>query len=64
MPIMRQVQMIAGSLVLVGVVAGVLATPWALALSAFVGGGLLFAGASGWCGMAKLLGRMPWNRIA
>jgi hypothetical protein len=50
--------------VLVGVVAGVLATPWALALSAFVGGGLLFAGASGWCGMAKLLGRMPWNRIA
>ena len=24
--------------------------------------GLLFAGASGFCGMARLLGLMPWNR--
>ena len=22
----------------------------------------MFAGISGWCGMARLLGLMPWNR--
>ncbi len=60
--VMRQVQISAGSLVLLGVILGVLATPWAFALSAFVGCGLIFAGATGWCGMAKLLGWMPWNR--
>ncbi len=62
--VMRQVQITAGSLVLIGTVAGAFVTPWALVLSGFVGGGLVFAGASGWCGMAKLLARMPWNRVA
>ncbi len=61
--VMRQVQITAGSLVLLGVILGVLVTPWLLALSAFVGAGLVFAGASGWCGMAMLLARMPWNRV-
>lgn len=60
--IMRQVQITAGSLVLVGVVLGAWVAPAFLGLSAFVGAGLVFAGASGWCGMAKLLGLMPWNR--
>lgn len=62
--IMRQVQIVAGSLVLAGVVGGSLVTPWLYALSGFVGAGLVFAGISGWCGMAKLLARMPWNRVA
>lgn len=60
--IMRQVQIAAGSLVLAGVMLGVWVAPAFLGLSAFVGAGLVFAGASGWCGMAKLLGLMPWNR--
>lgn len=60
--IMRQVQITAGSLVLLGVVLGIWMSPAFLGLSAFVGAGLVFAGASGWCGMAKLLGLMPWNR--
>lgn len=60
--VMRQVQIVAGALVLTGIVLGVLVTPWLLGLSAFVGAGLLFAGLTGWCGMAKLLARMPWNR--
>lgn len=64
LPIMRQVQIVAGSLVLVGVLLGVLVSPWFLILSGFVGAGLVFAGASGWCGMAMLLGRMPWNRAS
>ncbi|MBW7904763.1 MAG: rhodanese family protein [Phycisphaerae bacterium] len=61
--VMRQVQMTAGSLVLLGVVLGVWVWPWFLVLSALVGAGLVFAGASGWCGMAMLLAHMPWNRV-
>lgn len=64
LPIMRQVQLIAGSLVVVGVVLGVAVSPWFLAVSAFVGCGLAFAGATGWCGMALLLAKMPWNAQA
>lgn len=62
--IMRQVQIAAGSLVLLGVVLGFLVNPVFYALSGFVGAGLLFAGVSGFCGMARLLGVMPWNRQA
>lgn len=59
--VMRQVQITAGSLVLIGVLLGVFVTEWFLILSGFVGAGLMFAGLSGWCGMAMLLGKMPWN---
>jgi rhodanese-related sulfurtransferase len=61
LPIMRQVQMIAGLLVVLGVVLGLGVSERFLALSVFVGVGLMFAGATGWCGMAKLLSKMPWN---
>jgi rhodanese-related sulfurtransferase len=60
--LMRQVQIAAGSLVLIGVLLGVLVAPPFYALSGFVGAGLLFAGISGFCGMARLLALMPWNR--
>ncbi|MCW5724156.1 MAG: rhodanese family protein [Maricaulaceae bacterium] len=59
--LMRQVQIVAGSLVLLGAALGALVNPWFFALSAFVGAGLTFAGISGWCGMATLLRHMPWN---
>lgn len=60
--IIRQVQIVAGSLVLLGVVLGVFVAPGFYALSGFVGAGLIFAGTTGFCGMAHLLGLMPWNR--
>lgn len=60
--IMRQVQIAAGLLILAGVALGLLVAPGWFALSAFVGAGLTFAGVSGWCGMARLLAVMPWNR--
>jgi len=62
--IMRQVQITAGSLVLLGVILGFAVSPKFFALSGFIGAGLTFAGISGWCGMAKVLALMPWNRAA
>ena len=59
---MRQVQIVAGSLVLAGALLGWLVSPLFFGLSAFVGAGLTFAGISGFCGMAKLLAFLPWNR--
>ncbi|MBB3879817.1 rhodanese-like domain-containing protein [Sphingomonas pseudosanguinis] len=62
--IMRQVQITAGVLVVSGVVLGTFVAPGFFGLSAVVGAGLMFAGATGWCGMANLLRVMPWNRRA
>ena len=33
-------------------------------LCAFFGAGLTFAGSTGWCGLAILLSKMPWNRVS
>ena len=62
MEIMRQVQIAAGLLVLVGVLLGFTVSAAWFGMAAFVGAGLTFAGLSGFCGMAKLLMLMPWNR--
>ncbi len=62
--IIRQVHITAGSLILTGAVLAKLVHPGFLGLSAFVGAGLLFAGVSGFCGMAHLLRAMPWNKAA
>jgi rhodanese-related sulfurtransferase len=60
----RQVMIAAGSLVLIGVLLGALVNPGFYALPGIIGAGLVFAGVSGFCGMAKLLALMPWNRTA
>ena len=60
----RQVQLIAGSMVLLGVTLGAFVNPWFLVLAAFFGAGLTFAGATGTCGLALVLMRLPWNRTA
>lgn len=62
--IMRQVQIAAGALVVSGVLLGLFVAPGFFGLSAFVGAGLMFAGMTGWCGMANLLRVMPWNQRA
>jgi rhodanese-related sulfurtransferase len=58
----RQVQIAVGTMILLGFVLAWLASPWFLALPAFAGAGLVFAGLTGFCGMARLLAAMPWNR--
>lgn len=62
--VLRQAQLAAGGMALLGFVLGTLVSPWWHALSGFVGLGLIQAGLSGSCGMALLLARMPWNRSA
>jgi rhodanese-related sulfurtransferase len=58
----RQIRIIAGSLVVLGVALGAAVSPWFTALSAFVGAGLVFAGVTDICPMAMGLARMPWNQ--
>ncbi|EKP27961.1 rhodanese [Klebsiella michiganensis] len=62
LPLMRQVQIVAGVLILLGVALGYAFNSGFFLLSAFVGAGLTFAGITGFCGMARLLALMPWNR--
>ncbi len=58
----RQVRFAAGSLVVLGVILSLLLHPYFIALSAFVGAGLVFAAVTDTCGMAMMLARMPWNK--
>ncbi len=62
--LMRQVQMTAGGMILLGTALGLMVHPAFWALTAFVGGGLFLAGATGSCAMARVLAVMPWNRRA
>ncbi len=57
----RQIQISAGSLVLLGILGSYVWHPmyW---LAGFVGAGLIFAGVTGFCGLGVLLSHMPWNR--
>ena len=58
----RQVQLVAGGMVLLGSVLTALVSPWCLLVPAFFGAGLAFAGATGTCGLAVVLMKLPWNR--
>ncbi len=63
LPLDRQVRLVVGSLILASAVAGfVFKTPYWFAAPAFFGAGLVFSGLTGFCGLARILARMPWNR--
>lgn len=64
LPMMRQVQITAGAMIVAFSILAALMSPWFLLGTTFVGGGLCFAGLTGSCGLAVVLGRMPWNRRA
>jgi hypothetical protein len=59
----RQVRIAAGLLVVTGAGLGFFVDQRWIALSAFVGGGLVFAGVTDTCGMGMILARMPWNQV-
>jgi rhodanese-related sulfurtransferase len=58
----RQVRIAAGALAAAGGLLAVKAHPRFGLLSALVGGGLLFAGVTDTCGMARLLAKLPHNQ--
>jgi len=58
----RQVRFGAGLLVLIAVALGLFVHRGWFGLAAFVGCGLVFAGATNFCAMACLLALLPWNR--
>lgn len=60
--IMRQVMITVGALGLVFTVLAAVASPWWLLGTGALGAGLLFAGVTGMCALAAVLGKMPWNR--
>ncbi len=60
----RQVRIAAGSLVLIGSALAWFVHPGFLAIPAFVGAGLVFAGVTDFCGMGLLLAKAPWNQRA
>jgi rhodanese-related sulfurtransferase len=62
LPVLRQVQLAAGAMVLTSVVLSFKFDPRLAWLAAFVGGGLFLAGLTGFCPLAELLAKMPWNR--
>ena len=61
MPIMRQVQIVVGSLSAASAILSLAVDRWFAVVPLVLGCGLLFAGITGACGMALLLARMPWN---
>lgn len=57
----RQVRIAAGALVVAGSALSFFVAPGFIALPAFVGAGLMFAGITDTCGLAMVVARMPWN---
>lgn len=64
LPLMRQVQIIAGGLIVLSFVASSLWAQAFIFLALFVGVGLMFAGIMGVCPMMSILKKMPWNKAS
>ncbi|WP_026551231.1 rhodanese-like domain-containing protein [Arthrobacter sp. H20] len=60
----RQVRLVAGSLVMVGLAGGKFVSPKIRMLTGVIGGGLTFSAATNTCAMGKAISAMPWNRVA
>lgn len=58
----RQVQIAIGVLLVLKVLFGFTVHELFFAATALIGAGLIVAGTTRWCGLARLLALMPWNR--
>ncbi len=63
-PLMQQVQLIIGIGILAGGVLALTVDPAWVWLCLFFGAGVTMAGATGWCALAMLVSRLPWNRVS
>jgi rhodanese-related sulfurtransferase len=63
LPLDRQVQLTIGLSVLIGSILAYFVNPYFNFLTGFFGLGLTFAGLTGFCGLAMLMAKMPWNKV-
>ncbi len=62
LPLDRQVQLTIGLLLLAGSLFGAVYGAGFFLMTGFIGAGLTFAGLTGFCGLARVIARMPWNQ--
>lgn len=62
LPLDRQVQLAIGLMLIAGSVLGTIFSPSWFLLTGFIGAGLTVAGLTGFCGLAMVMARMPWNQ--
>ena len=60
-PAFRQAFVLASLLIITGVILAQTVHVYFIALTLLVAGGLAFSGIVGWCPMALVLQKMPWN---
>lgn len=58
----QQVQITIGALLILKVAFGFTVHELFFVLGALIGAGLITAGLTRWCGLARLIARLPWNR--
>jgi hypothetical protein len=63
MPLDRQVQLTIGLLLMIGSVLGTMLSPAWFLLTGLIGAGLTVAGLTGFCGLALVMAKMPWNQV-
>jgi rhodanese-related sulfurtransferase len=62
LPLIRQVQIVIGAMVIAfSILASVVDARFAI-ISAAIGIGVFIAGATGFCALATMMGKLPWNR--
>ncbi len=62
LPLDRQVQLAIGLMLVTGSALGYIFSPAWFLLTGFIGAGLMVAGLTGFCGLAMVMARMPWNQ--
>jgi len=63
LPLMRQVQLTVGLVSATGALLALFVNPLFAIIPLITGCGLTIAGLTGFCGLAHLLAKMPWNQI-
>lgn len=61
LPLDRQVQLAIGLLLITASMLGALSTPIWFLFTGLIGAGLTIAGLTGFCGLAIIMAKMPWN---
>jgi rhodanese-related sulfurtransferase len=62
MPIIQQVMIIAGAVVLTGTLGHLFIAEWMIWLAVAIASGMFYAGVSGDCRLSNVLAKMPWNK--